>query len=141
MPLSEAGFFLYVPHTDEDQHGDRKDLLQPEGVRELLREAAEWNPSLSARFLVRDLIHLCRDYLTLWDQRGEPTEAMTVDKLFDIFYECRCEHGHPYLNHFKDDIDVPPRPFDHITIDGTFDTQRLLAALTTKRANTNDVTT
>jgi hypothetical protein len=61
--------------TPADQHGDRKDLIQPEGVRELQREAQKWHPSRSARFLVRDLIHLCHDYLTLWDQHGarDPT--------------------------------------------------------------------
>lgn len=54
---------------------------------------------------------------------------MTVEELFDILRECASRGESPYLNHQQDEVDVPPRPFDEITIDGTFDTERLLAAL------------
>ena len=53
---------------------------------------------------------------------------MTVEKLFDILRGCAHDRN-PYLCHQQDEVDVPPRPFDTITIDGTFDTQQLLAAL------------
>ena len=53
---------------------------------------------------------------------------MTVEKLFDVLRKC-ARASNPYLSRDHDEVDVPPRPYDIITIDGTFDTRRLLAAL------------
>ncbi len=55
---------------------------------------------------------------------GEATE-----RLFAILRQCAARDGAVYLAHTVEELDVPPRPFDEITIDGTFDTRCLLEAL------------
>ncbi len=51
-----------------------------------------------------------------------------TEGLFSILRQC-ARDGNPYLTRQQNEVDVPPRPTDEITIDGTFDTRCLLEAL------------
>ena len=53
---------------------DVPDLLTPDGVRELLKEL---KGLAYMDKLATDLEHLCRNYITLWDERDKAVKRVT----------------------------------------------------------------
>ena len=54
---------------------------------------------------------------------------MNIEGLIAALKDSDIEVGSAYIKETSGEIDVPPRPYHHLTIDGTFDVVRLIVVL------------